>query len=495
MLVGWSFGTAFLKCFVPIDPKRANIEMPLSRGIISGVEKKNYALVVDDEPQVRSFIAEILRTYGWNVSEAGTAAEAFEMLDEQKWLLVFCDVMLGDADGYAVLREFVEKQSQARFVLMTEHESTVGAFDATAYGAYDYLTKPFAVDDILNTAKVVYEQHLLRSKSDNAEFSSLDYASDLQLIGKSPKFVESLKMVGRIAATNLPVIITGESGTGKEMIARAIHHRSNRAAGAFVAVNCGAIPTELIDSELFGHARGAFTGADRERAGLWEDADGGTLLLDEITETNPLFQVKLLRALQQREIRRVGSNQSKKVDVRVIAATNRDIEEEVREGRFRADLMYRLNAVIIHLPSLNERIEDIPLLARHFARQFDLPEIPPIKFSAAAIEMLKAYRWRGNVRELENAVTHAVSFCDGTIYPEHLPLRIQNFVEDPLSADSDGAKANKDDVQWLPLVEMKAKYVAKVLTYTKGNKQSATKILKIDPKTLSKMIKRNESKA
>lgn len=468
--------------------------MPLSRVIISDVEKKIYALVVDDEPQVRSFVAEILRTFGWNVSEAGTAKEALEMLDEQKWLLVFCDVMLGDTDGYAVLQQFVEKQSQARFVLMTGYESANGAFDATANGAYDYLIKPFTVDDILNIAKVVYEQHLLRSKSDNAEFTSLDYASDLQLIGKSPKFVESLKMVGRIAATNLPVVITGDSGTGKEMIARAIHQRSSRAAGAFVAVNCGAIPTELIDSELFGHARGAFTGADRERAGLWEDADGGTLLLDEITETNPLFQVKLLRALQQREIRRVGSNQSKKVDVRVIAATNRDIEEEVRAGRFRADLMYRLNAVIIHLPSLNERLEDIPLLARHFARQFDLPEVPPIKFSAAAIEMLKAYRWRGNVRELENAVIHAVSFCDGTIYPEHLPLRIQNYVEEPPASESDDSTATKEQTQWLPLVEMKARYVAKVLAYTKGNKQSATKILKIDPKTLSNIIKRNESK-
>lgn len=470
--------------------------MSLLHDIIINVEKNFYALVVDDEPQSRSFVAEILRTYGWNVSEAETAEEAFQMQDEHKWQLVFCDVMLGDTDGYAVLQRFVKKQSQARFVIMTEHETVAGATDATALGAYDYLKKPFAVDDILNIAKVVYEQYQIHSKSgkSKSEFASFDDASDLQLIGKSPKFVESLKMVGRIATTNLPVIITGESGTGKEMIARAIHQRSRRARGAFVAVNCGAIPTDLIDSELFGHTRGAFTGADRERTGLWEEADGGTLFLDEITETNPLFQVKLLRALQQKEIRRVGSNQSKKVDVRVIAATNCDIEEEVKEGRFRGDLMYRLNTVIINLPSLNERIEDIPLLANHFARQIDLPDTPPLKFSAHAIEMLKNYRWRGNVRELENAVIHAVSLCDGIIRPEHLPLRIQNFAEESSIPEFVEPTSTESEVRWLPLVEMKAKYVAKVLAHTKGNKQSAINILNIDRKTLTGIIKRNESK-
>ncbi len=211
------------------------------------------------------------------------------------------------------------------------------------------------------------------------------------------------------------------------MIARAIHQRSRRAAGAFVPVNCGAIPVELIESELFGHARGSFTGADRERVGLWEEANDGTLFLDEITETNPLFQVKLLRALQQGEIRRVGSNQNKKLDVRVIAATNRDIEREVRENRFRQDLMYRLNAVTVELPPLRERVEDIPLLAEHFAGQIRPSDAPPVKFSSAAIEMLKKYEWQGNVRELENAILHAVSMCDDVIYPEHLPRQIRNL--------------------------------------------------------------------
>lgn len=388
--------------------------------IVGNVKKVLNALVIDDEPQVSGFVAQILRAEGWNVSEARTAEQAFEMLLENKWLLVFCDVVLGGTDGYAVLRQFSEKLPEARFVLMTGHGSAVGALDATAIGAYDYLVKPFTVDDILNISRVVCEEHRHRSKQSTSKMlpSPLYYTSDIPLIGKSPKFVECLKMVGRVAATNLPVLITGESGTGKEVVALAIHQRSNRASGAFVPVNCGAIPVELIESELFGHVRGSFTGADRERVGLWEEADGGTLFLDEITETNPLFQVKLLRALQQREIRRVGSNQTKKLDVRVIAATNRDIEEEVRANRFRQDLMYRLNAITIELPPLRERIEDIPLLAAHFAGQIRSNDSAPVKFSGAAMEMLKNYGWLGNVRELENAVLHAVSMCDDIIYPE-----------------------------------------------------------------------------
>ena len=462
--------------------------------ILTNVKKDLYALVIDDEPQVSGFVTEVLRSEGWNVCEARNAEQAFEMLSEQKWLLVFCDVALGGTDGYEVLRRFSEKLSEARFVLMTGYGSAVGALDATAHGAYDYLVKPFTIDDILNIAKVVCEEHQHRSKSAaKLQSSPLDYASDIPLIGKSPKFVECLKMVGRVAATNLPVLITGESGTGKEVVALAIHQRSNRASGAFVPVNCGAIPVELIESELFGHARGSFTGADRERVGLWEEANGGTLFLDEITETNLLFQVKLLRALQQGEIRRVGSNQSKKLDVRVIAATNRDIGEEVRENRFRQDLMYRLNAVTIELPPLRERVEDIPLLAEHFAGQIRLPHAASVKFSSAAVEMLKKYEWKGNVRELENAVLRAVSMCDDIIYPEHLPLLIRHFTDEATmpANTSDSSTAVKRD--WLTLAAMEAQYVAEVLASTGGNKQAAARILDIDRKTLTRIVNRGES--
>ena len=415
------------------------------------------------------------------------------MLSEQQWLLVFCDVMLGGIDGYAVLRRFSEKQTETRFVLMTGYGSAAGALDAIAFGAYDYLVKPFTVDDILNIARVVREQYQIRSREETSESAALlqGYVSDISLIGKSPKFVQCLKTVGRIATTNLPVLITGESGTGKEIVAQSIHQRSSRAGGSFVAVNCGAIPFELIESELFGHAKGAFTGADRERMGLWEEADGGTILLDEITETSPLFQVKLLRALQQGEIRRVGSNKTLKVDVRVVAATNRDIEEEVRQGRFRQDLMYRLNAVMIHLPPLRERIEDIPLLAGHFARQIRSSNAPPIVFSPAALEILKNYSWQGNVRELENAVCHAVSLCGDIVYPQHLPARLLQVNGAPPERLQTAVAAAQNG-EWLSLAEMETKYVVQVLEHTKGNKQAAARLLNIDPKTLASVIKRSE---
>jgi len=453
------------------------------------------ALVIDDDSQVSSFVADVLREDGWTVSEAESAELAFEMLRERQWKIVFCDVMMGGKDGYAALPHFTENQPAARFVLMTGHGSAAGALDATAIGAYDYLVKPFSVDDILKLAQSVRQQHRLRSKKPTSKIieSSEGYTSDIPLIGCSPNFVKCLKMVGRVAPTNLPVLITGESGTGKELVAQAIHQRSRRVGGAFVAVNCGAIPVELIESELFGHAKGSFSGADRERVGLWEEASGGTILLDEITETSLMFQVKLLRALQQGEIRRVGSNRTLKVDVRVIAATNRDIEYEVRQGRFRQDLMYRLNAVTIDIPLLRERREDIPLLADYFARRVRLSPDSPVAFSPDALAMLEKYDWSGNIRELENAVLHAASMSDDIIYPEHLPARVRDFTED-LSAETELPPTDETDkTDWLSLAKMEERYVARVLAHTGGNKQAAARLLHIDRKTLARILKRGET--
>lgn len=454
--------------------------------------------MIDDEAPIRSLVSSVLQGDGWTVSEAASAAEALKQLQDQKWSLVFCDVVLGGPDGYSVLRQFTEMQPDARFVLMTGQGSAAGALDATSTGAFDYLLKPFSIDDILRISAVVKEQLKSRRQRDKPgrESPQTGYQSDLPLIGTAPKFVECLKMVGRVSGTNLPVLITGESGTGKEVVARAIHQRSKRSMYRFVTVNCGAIPTELIESELFGHTRGAFTGADRERMGLWEEATGGTLLLDEITETNPLFQVKLLRALQEGEIRRVGSNRTVKVDVRVIAATNRNIEAEVEKGGFRQDLMYRLNAVTIDLPSLRERKEDIPLLAAHFARK--VASSANWSFSDPAMDILQKYDWPGNIRELENAVMHAVSLSDDIIYPEHLPARIRFGDAAPHTPGdgltSVGVSAPGPGGPWLPLAEMEAEYVARVLAHTDGNKQAASRILNIDRKTLARIISRKVSK-
>ena len=465
------------------------------RVILAVVKELPNALVIDDETLVRNFVADVLKEDGWDVSQAGTAEEAFKILKEKPWTLVFCDVVLGGPDGYDVLRRFVQEQQQARFVLMTGHGSAAGALDATAIGAYDYLVKPFTVDDILRIANDVRLQCAPAAKRSDTQIATTPpgYVSDIPLIGKSPKFVECLKLVGRVAGTSLTVLISGESGTGKEVVARAIHQRSKRASENFVTVNCSAIPVELIESELFGHARGSFTGADRERVGLWEEANGGTIFLDEVTETSPLFQVKLLRVLQQGEIRRVGSNRTIKVDVRVIAATNRDIGVEVAAGRFRQDLMYRLNAVTIHLPNLRERTEDIMLLADNFAKSARPEDAMPIRFSEPVVELLQNYPWEGNIRELENAVLRSVSLADETVNPEHLPVRIRDFQGGAAYYSENGSAPGEATVGeiWKSLAEVETEYAHKVLAHTQGNKQAAARLLNIDRKTLSRIIARD----
>ncbi|HYX42249.1 MAG TPA: sigma-54 dependent transcriptional regulator [Pyrinomonadaceae bacterium] len=458
---------------------------------------KLQALVIDDEPQVRNFVAEVLRDDGWAVDEADSAERAFELLRERRYTLVFCDVMFsGTADGFTVLRRLTQEQPEAHIVLMTGYGSAAGALDATAFGALDYLLKPFSFAEVQDVANAVRRQVESRPRAPvESERAAYVHTSDLNLIGRSAAFVKVMKLVGRLAATNLPVLITGESGTGKEVVARAIHRRSARADKPFVAVNCGALPAELIESELFGHVKGSFTGAHADRVGLWEEAHGGTVFLDEITETTPAFQVKLLRALQEGEIRRVGSNRTIYVDVRVIAATNRDPEPEVAEKRFRQDLFYRLNAVSLHLPPLRERREDIMPLTRHFATRARATGAPALQFSRDAINALESYSWPGNIRELENAVVRAAALCDHTVRADDLPERIREqhaaAVADSPAADIIGAGTSEQTVEWPTLAEVEGRYVARVLAHTGGNKQAAARLLNVDRKTLQRMIQRH----
>ena len=447
------------------------------------------ALVIDDEAQMRGFVTAALQDEGWKTTEAESAERAFELLNEQPWSAVFCDVMLGGADGYSVLRRFKEELPATKVILMTGHGSAAGALDATAFGAYDYLLKPFGLDELQALSQGLREQ--LTSKAArwlNTRRGAL-YESDIDLVGRSQVFVEVMKQVGRVAATDLPVFLTGESGTGKEVVASALHRRSLRAEKPFVAVNCGAIPGELIESELFGHVRGSFTGAERDRRGLWEEANGGTVFLDEITETTPAFQVKLLRAVQEGEIRRVGSNQTQRIDVRVLAASNCDVEQEVAAGRFRKDLFYRLNAVSVVLPPLRERREDILPLAKSFAdRIYSLNA--NVTFSSDALVSLEAYSWPGNIRELENAVVRAAAMCDGIIRAQDLPERVRNYQAETGNGNlATDVASIEEELSSLATVE--GRHVARVLDRTHGNKQAAARLLEIDRKTLDRMIKRH----
>jgi two-component system response regulator AtoC len=454
------------------------------------MKKSLRALVVEDDTQLGAFVAKVLRDDGWETSEAESAEQAFELSRDQKWSAVFCDVRLGGADGFSVLHRFKEQAPETKVVLMTGHGSAGGALDATAFGAYDYLLKPFGIDELQILSQALQEQFTNRRSLAAGPPGPALYQSDVGLVGRSEVFIEVMKQVGRVAGTNLPVLLTGESGTGKEVVASALHRRSRRAGEPFVAVNCGAIPAGLIESELFGHVKGSFTGADRDRLGLWEEANGGTVFLDEITETTPAFQVKLLRALQEGEIRRVGSNQTTRVDVRVIAASNRDVEEEVAAGRFRKDLFYRLNAVSIVLPPLRDRLEDILPLARCFAsRVHSLNTV--VRFSSEALALLEQYSWPGNIRELENAIVRAAAMCEGTIRVKDLPERVRSnggsATGDNLAEDHRGPV----EEEWPTLAVIEGRYVSRALDHTGGNKQAAARVLDVDRKTLDRMIKRH----
>ena len=449
------------------------------------------ALIVDDDSQVRNLVTRVLNLDGWKTNEASSAEQAIEMLMVHSWSWVLCDVMLGGKDGYHVLRRFKEELPDTPVVLMTAHSSGVGALDATTFGAYDYLSKPFGVDELELLSQSIRE-HLAARKAARIVGrgkSAQSYISDIEMVGRSKAFIDVMKVVGRVAGTDLSVLVTGESGTGKELIAAALHHRSHRSKGPFVAVNCGAIPADLIESELFGHVKGSFTGAHIDRAGLWEKAHGGTILLDEITETTPAFQVKLLRAIQEGEIRRVGSNETQTVDVRVVAASNRDLKQEMENGRFRSDLFYRLNAVLIHLPPLRDRKEDILPLAGSFAKHAGSKN-RSVTFSLETQDLLERYPWPGNIRELENAVVRAVALSSGTVRPTDLPDHIRDY-EVASGASAVEIADPAEPQRWQTLAEVEGDHVRRVLDHTKGNKQAAVRVLGIDRKTIERMIKRH----
>ncbi len=447
-------------------------------------------IVVDDDAVARDLLAEALKKEGYEVEAFSNGREAIERGRQTRADLVLTDIRMETVDGLAVLREFKRFSPDTSIVLLTAFGSLEGAIEAIKQGAYDYLAKPFKKEEI----KLVVQRSLEHARlvRDNARFREelKERAEWTWLVGSSPAMLEVYKLVARVSEGRSTVLLEGESGTGKELIARAIHANSPRCKRPFIPVNCAALPDTLLESEMFGHEKGAFTGATGAKTGLFEAANGGTLFLDEIGDLGSALQVKLLRVMQDQEVRRVGGTGSVKVDVRIIAATNRDLAAQVKEGKFRDDLYYRLNVVRIVLPSLVDRREDIPMLAHHFLQKFAGDAAHPVKgFLPETIALLKHYRWPGNVRELENAIERAVSLSHGPlIMPEDLPEAIRQG-----QAGAEDLKPGKEAESveaMLTLEEVEKRHLVRVLKETKGNKVKAAKILGIDRRTLYRMAER-----
>ena len=441
-------------------------------------------LMVDDESGILETLQILLKGEGYAVVAAQSGREAIDIMDEVKPDIILTDIRMPGATGLEVLAAAREADSEIAVILMTAQASLQSAVRAVNEGAYYYLQKPFANDELLAILRRAAEARSLRveNRALKREITRRDRKSADRPVGKARSFIEVLDLAETVAPTDSTILISGESGSGKEVVARYIHRLSDRNEAGFYSINCGALPESLLESELFGHVKGSFTGAIKDKDGLLVAADGGTLFLDEIGEMTPATQVKLLRALQEREVIPVGSTKPISVDVRIIAATNRDLEDEIRRGQFRSDLYYRLNVIALHLPPLRDRRDDVPLLVEFFTRSMETPWGEPI-VSSDALELLTAHDWPGNVRELENALERAAVVAKGAeIGPEHLPKRV--IEPAPAQMVSEGLPPN-------PSMEViERAYIHWVLSSEGGNKTRAAEVLGIDPSTLYRKLNR-----
>ncbi|MBI4608730.1 MAG: sigma-54-dependent Fis family transcriptional regulator [Candidatus Rokubacteria bacterium] len=439
-------------------------------------------LIADDDPVARDLLAEVLTREGYRVRAASGGEECLRLAEAEPFDLALVDLRMPDLDGLSVLQRLASIQPRVPVLILTAFATIETAIEAIRAGAYDYLSKPFRMEEIkVVVRRALDAQRLVRE--------NLQYRQELReryrvenLVGQSPQMVEIYKLVARVANLDTTVLIQGETGTGKELVARAIHYASLRADRPFVVVDCAALPEALFESELFGHERGAFTGALSTRRGLLETAAGGTCLLDEIGELSPALQGKLLRALQERTIRRVGGNEPIPVNVRIVAATNRDLRKLVEDGSFREDLYFRLKVVTITVPPLRERLQDAPLLAQHFLQKYAVASGKPVKgFARETLALLSGYHWPGNVRELEHTVEQAVALSSSElVLPDDLRPELR---EEP-------ARELRLPAGRMTLEEMKCWYVAKVLEEAGGNKLRAAEILGIDRRTLYRILQR-----
>ncbi len=447
--------------------------------------EKPRILVVDDEPEMLNIIEKVLRRKNYDVTTCRNAAEAMKAAKAASYHVVVTDVRMPGLSGMDLLPQLKQIDPALVVIVMTAFGSIDSAVTAMKRGAFDYITKPFKMDEFLVVVEKAAQERSLRDEVATLRREVRAKYEFSNIIGKSKPMEEVFALVKRIADTDTTVLIRGKTGTGKEMVARAIHHHSSRRNRPFVAVNCGAIPETLLESELFGYMAGAFTGAVGSKKGLFEEANGGTLLLDEIGEIPPSIQVKLLRVLQEKEVKRLGGVENIKVDVRVLAATSRDLEAAIVAGTFREELFYRLNVIPILLPDLRDRREDIPLLVEHFIQKYSRPPIRRaggrVKgISPEALELLMNYDWPGNVRELENIIERAVILSRGE---EILPGDVKSSLP-AAPARPDGLAGARQ------MEEMEKEHIARVLKEVGGQRSKAAQVLGIDRKTLYLKIKK-----
>lgn len=447
--------------------------------------KRKTILVIDDEDNMRHFLKSMLEKQGYQIQLASDGQEGLNLLEKQNFDIILCDIRMPKMDGINFLKKIQGKSLSAIIITMSAYGTIDLAIETMQLGAYDYISKPFKPTEILLTLKKAEEREQLRKENLSLREEVKRQYSFNNLVGKSPQMLQIFDTIKKIALHKSSVLITGESGTGKELVAKAIHYNSVRSDKTFLAVNCGAIPENLLESELFGHKRGAFTGAAQNRKGLFEEADEGTILLDEIGELPTALQVKLLRVLQESEIRRIGEEKSFAVDVRIIAATAKNLASEVQKGTFREDLFYRLNVLPIHIPPLRERKEDLPILIEHFLQKHNQNHGLQIEgITPQALRFLVNYHWPGNIRELENIIERIMVLTDKqSIGAEDIP---ENIKTDPQERRDD-FEENEYSIKKMERI-MEAKFIRKALGKTHGNKSRAAKLLEISyPALLSKI--------
>lgn len=447
-------------------------------------------LVVDDQRNMRATTALLLRAEGYVVTEASNAEEALSFLAKEPFDLLLTDLRMEPVSGLELLRQALVASPKTQVIMMTAFGSIESAVDAMRLGAYDYITKPFKEGELVHRVQRAMERAKLLSTVDMFAGEFNRRHGLLALIGRSSAMRELTSRILRVASSDATVLIQGESGTGKELVARAIHAHSQRKDHPLIPVNCAAISEGLLESELFGHAKGAFTGAIRTRRGLFEEADGGSLFIDEVTETSPAFQSKLLRVLQEGEVRRVGESTAIQVDVRTIAATNRDLEVELAEKRIRPDLYYRLNVVSLRVPPLRERMEDLPLLAEHFLQRANSRSPRKRRLSSAAVEHLSRYAFPGNVRELENLVEQAAALAEGDeLLPEDFPLRDPKTTAREISGEASNGGGEQSSLA-RAVEEAERRSISTALERHPGNLAQVAAELEVSSTTLWRKMKR-----